>query len=119
MLHLSPHTNYYWYHGAADMRKSFDALSGLVQNHMQLNPLSGAVFIFMNKKKNQVKLLCWDGDGMSIYYKRLEKGVYELPVIEQGQSSLLIDYEKLQFILQGVMLSSIRKKKRFKPLIPA
>ena len=75
MLQLSNSVKYYWYNGAADMRKSFDALCGIVNQHMQLNILQGGVYIFVNKKRNQIKLLTWDGDGLAIYYKRLEKGV--------------------------------------------
>ena len=74
MLHLNSSTAYYWYNGAADMRKSFDALCGLVNQHCQANILQGGVYIFVNKKRNQIKLLTWEGDGLAIYYKRLEKG---------------------------------------------
>lgn len=113
MLQLSNSVNYYWYNGAADMRKSFDALCGIVNQHMQLNILQGGVYIFVNKKRNQIKLLTWEGDGLAIYYKRLEKGVYELPVINDGHQSASIDMVQLQLILQGIVLSSVRTKKRF------
>ena len=113
MLQLSNSVNYYWYNGAADMRKSFDALCGIVNQHMQLNILQGGVYIFVNKKRNQIKLLTWEGDGLAIYYKRLEKGVYELPVINAGHQSASIDVVQLQLILQGIVLSSVRTKKRF------
>jgi transposase len=114
MLQINPHIAYYWYHGAADMRKSFDGLSGLVHQQMQQRVLSGSVFIFMNRKRNQVKILTWEGDGLSIYYKRLEKGVYDLPVfIVSGTTCVQMDALQLQLILQGVILSSVRRKKRF------
>lgn len=113
MLQLSNSVKYYWYNGAADMRKSFDALCGIVNQHMQLNILQGGVYIFVNKKRNQIKLLTWDGDGLAIYYKRLEKGVYELPVINNNNPSASIDMVQLQLILQGIVLSSVRTKKRF------
>jgi transposase len=113
MLHLNSNTNYYWYNGAADMRKSFDALCGMVQQQMQQNILSGSVYIFMNRKRNQVKLLTWEGDGLSIYYKRLEKGVYELPVMNASTQTVSISSFQLQLILQGVILGSVRRKKRF------
>ncbi len=99
MLQLSSSVKYYWYNGAADMRKSFDALCGIVNQHMQLNILQGGVYIFVNKKRNQIKLLTWDGDGLAIYYKRLEKGGYELPVINTGHPSASIDVVQLQLIL--------------------
>ena len=73
----------------------------------------GGVYIFVNKKRNQIKLLTWEGDGLAIYYKRLEKGVYELPSIATGSSSATIDAVQLQLILQGIVLNSVRKMKRF------
>ena len=113
MLHLNSSTVYYWYNGAADMRKSFDALCGLVNQHCQANILHGGVYIFVNKKRNQIKLLTWEGDGLAIYYKRLEKGVYELPSIAANSGCASIDAVQLQLILQGIVLNSVRKKKRF------
>ena len=100
------------------MRKGFDSLSGLVSSHMQLSVLSGSVFIFLNKKHNQVKLLLWEGDGLSIYYKRLEKGTYELPAFDGKNESLSITAQQLQFILQGISLKSIRRRPRYQHLAP-
>jgi transposase len=113
MLHLNSSTAYYWYNGAADMRKGFDALCGIVQQHMHSNVLQGGVYIFVNRKRNQIKLLTWEGDGLAIYYKRLEKGVYELPSIISETNSATIDVLQLQLILQGIVLNSVRKKIRF------
>jgi len=113
MLHLNSSTTYYWYDGIADMRKGFDALCGLVQQHMQSNVLQGGVYIFVNRKRNQIKLLTWEGDGLAIYYKRLEKGVYELPSITPDSTSATIDALQLQLILQGIVLKSVQKKIRF------
>lgn len=95
------------------MRKGFDALCGIVQQHMHANILQGGVYIFVNRKRNQIKLLTWEGDGMAIYYKRLEKGVYELPSIASGNNSATINAVQLQLILQGIVLSSVKKKMRF------
>lgn len=95
------------------MRKGFDALCGLVSQHCSSSVLQGGVYIFVNKKRNQIKLLTWEGDGLAIYYKRLEKGVYELPSIALGSGSATIDAVQLQLILQGIVLNSVRKKKRF------
>jgi len=95
------------------MRKGFDALCGTVQQYMNSNVLQGGVYIFINRKRNQVKLLTWEGDGLAIYYKRLEKGVYELPVIAADNASAFIDALQLQLILQGIVLKSVQKKKRF------
>jgi transposase len=113
MLHLSPASNYYLYRGNTDMRKGFDSLSGLVSSQMQLNVLTGSVFIFLNKKHNQVKLLLWEGDGFALYYKRLEKGTYELPAGDDKNGSMSISSEQLQLILQGISLKSVRRRKRY------
>ena len=113
MLHLNSSTAYYWYNGAADMRKGFDALCGIVLQHLHSNVLQGGVYIFANRKRNQIKLLTWEGDGLAIYYKRLEKGVYELPSITSENKSAAIDAIQLQLILQGIVLNSVRRKIRF------
>ena len=93
------------------MRKGFDSLSGLVSSQMQLNVLSGSVFIFVNKKHNQVKLLLWEGDGFAMYYKRLEKGTYEIP--DGKNASLSLSSQQLQLILEGISLKSVRRRKRY------
>lgn len=113
MLHLSASCKYYLHREPTDMRKGFDSLCGSVSNQLQMNALSGAVFIFINKKHNQVKLLLWEGDGFAVYYKRLEKGTYEVPVITGHDKGIAITHEALQYILQGVSLSSVRKRKRY------
>jgi transposase len=95
------------------MRKGFDSLSGIVLQQMRMNALSGDVFIFFNKKRNQVKLLLWEHDGFSLYYKRLEKGTYELPAIDTKSNSINISAQQLQLILQGISLKSVRKRKRY------
>lgn len=116
MLHLSASCSYYLYRGDTDMRKGFDSLSGIVASQMQGNPLSGSVFIFFNKKHNQVKLLLFEGDGYALYHKRLEQGTYELPLCDAATVSLLISNQQLQLILQGISLKSVRRRKRYQHL---
>lgn len=91
------------------MRKGFDGLSGLVRDGLLHNPLSGDVFIFFNKRRTQVKLLLWEGDGFSIYHKRLERGTYELPL----PTSRELRSDELMLILQGISLKSVHRRKRF------
>jgi len=114
MLHLSASCTYYVYTGHADMRKSFDGLCGMIKSQTSLNALGGAVFIFMNRRRTQVKLLLWEGDGFAIYYKRLEQGTYELPVISGSSTTVALDALQLQFILQGVSLKRIVYRTRLK-----
>jgi transposase len=111
MLHLSAACHYYLYTGTTDMRKGFDSLCGIVTSQMNQNALSGAVFIFFNKKHNQLKLLLWEGDGFALYHKRLEQGTYELPAAGNKSDSTSISSEQL--ILQGISLKSICKRKRY------
>ena len=96
------------------MRKGFNSLCGIITSQMQLDALSGAIFIFINKRRNQIKLLYWEGDGLSLYYKRLERGTYELPVCDAGNSAVAVSHQHLQFILQGVEFEKIAYRKRYK-----
>jgi len=79
MFSLSSSLRYYLYSHPTDMRKSFDSLCHLVSTVMMRNPLSGEVFIFINRPRNRMKLLRWDNGGFVLYYKRLESGTFELP----------------------------------------
>ena len=66
------------YSGAVDLRRGFDGLSALVQEAFPGELLSGALFIFVNRRRNRMKVLCWDGDGLALYYKRLEQGTFRV-----------------------------------------
>lgn len=98
------------------MRKGFDSLSGIVSSKMNKDAISGAVFIFLNKKRNGVKLLLWEGDGFALYHKRLERGTYELPPFDGNSDSLSLTNEQLQLLLQGISLKSVRRRKRYQHL---
>jgi transposase len=117
MLHIGSSYQYFLYTGNTDMRKGFDSLCGIVSSQMQLNALNGAVYIFINKKGNQVKLLLWEGDGLSLYHKRLEGGTYERPLIKENEPACLIAPQQLHFILQGVALQKIQYRKRYKKIV--
>ena len=113
MLHLSAQCRYYLYQGNCDMRKGFDSLSGIVSSLMQLDATSGAVFIFLNRRRNQVKLLYFEGDGFSLYHKRLEKGTYERPSTGSDAASAVLTSQQLLFILQGVSLKAVQLRARY------
>jgi transposase len=113
MLHLSPAVPYFLYAQPADMRKGFDSLSGIVSSQMQRKVLDGSVFIFLNRARTHIKLLQWDGDGFALFYKRLERGTYELPAFDHQTISATLSYQQLQFMLQGVSLKKIEYRKRY------
>jgi len=113
MLHLSRQTNYWLYHVETDMRKGFDSLHGIIKNELRKEIFEGDIFIFINKRRNQIKLLHWEGDGLSMYYKRLEKGTYEIPEKTESTGSIQMNAEQLQYILSGIVLDSIKKRKRY------
>jgi transposase len=97
----------------ADLRKSFDGLAALVEQWLGADPLSGHVFVFRNKAADRVKLLVWDEDGYVIYYKRLEAGTFRFP-IARDQASVAIRAADLLMLLDGVDLSSVRRRHRYR-----
>jgi transposase len=113
MFSISKAYRYFMYSKRADMRKGFNGLCGLVRNEFLQNPLSGDVFIFINRPRNRIKLLHWQGDGFAIYYKRLEKGTYEMPEIKTDSASIELDAQQLLLIMEGISLLSLKKRRRY------
>jgi len=99
VLHLSSSCQYFLYRQPVKLRKSFDGLAGIVQNELKADPLGGSIFIFLNRRRNQVKLLLWEGDGFSLYHKRLEKGSYELPAGSTEQPAVTIEADIMMKLL--------------------
>lgn len=95
------------------MRKGFDSLCGIVREEFKMNPLSGDVFIFLSRTRTRIKFLHWQGDGFAIYFKRLEKGTFEMPSDFQGSSTLLVSCSQLHLIMDGILLSSVKKRTRY------
>jgi len=96
-----------------DMRKSFDGLQTLVGQVFELDPLDGHLFLFVNRRRDRVKILWWDRDGLALYYKRLEAGTYELPAVGDGIEGVEIDATALALLLSGVELRSAKRRKRY------
>ena len=101
-----------------DMRKSFDSLAGLVQQHLGLDPLSGDLFVFRSKRGDRLKLLYWDSDGLAIWYKRLEEGTFRLPATDgtrsqTGEHGLLLRPAELAMLLDGIDLEGVQRQKRY------
>lgn len=113
MLALSSACRYYFYRGITDFRCGFDALSGLVRSELGQDPTLGDIFIFLNRKRSQIKLLHFEGDGFAMYHKRLETGTYELPDANNDEKHLAMSSEELMLILNGIQLKSIKRRQRF------
>ena len=106
-----------------DMRKSFDSLTGLVQQQLGQEPLSGDLFVFRSKRGDRVKLLYWLGDGLAIWYRRLEEGTFTFPKSAGaaglswsqavGTQGLEIRATDLALLLDGVDLASVKRQKRY------
>lgn len=108
MLSFPPTVQVYVAREPVDMRKSYDGLSGCVEQILDADPLSGHLFVFFNRRRNQVKILVWDRTGYCIYCKRLELGKFTVP----GENSI-IDFPRLLLVLEGIDLSQSRQRKRF------
>jgi transposase len=103
----------------ADMRKSFDGLSGMVHEFLGQDPLSGHLFLFFNKRRDRAKILLWDRDGLLLVYKRLEAGTFQsldpTSRTEQlsGSAGLELSVTDLTLILSGIDLTTARRRKRY------
>ena len=100
MLSLSANTRIFIAAGATDMRKGFDGLQGLVLSVLEQDPLSGHLFLFVNRRRDKLKILYWDGDGLAIWYRRLEQGTFQLPQLGADQTSAEIRSEELMNVGQ-------------------
>jgi len=113
MFAISSGSRFYLYTAATDMRRGFDGLAGLVRQHLKADPLSGDVFIFINRARDRIKLLVWDRTGYWVMYKRLEGGRFHLPAAKEDAVSRALLYEEVVMLLEGIELTSIRRRKRF------
>ena len=97
-----------------DCRRSFDGLCAMVTQQMQLDPLSGHLFIFRNRSGERLKILYWDRDGLAVWYKRLEQGCFRLPTTALGPAANLeISAADLAMLLEGVDLDSATRHRRY------
>ena len=113
MLSLAADTRIFVAAGPTDMRKGFDGLQGLITGVLEQDPLSGHLFLFVNRRRDKLKILYWDGDGLAIWYRRLEQGTFQMPTISEDQTSAEIRSEELTMLLRGIDLPSAKRRKRF------
>ena len=100
MIALPPGSSIWMAAGITDLRRGFTGLSALVQTTLQQNPFAGHVFVFRGRRGDLVKLLWWDGDGLCLFAKRLERGRFVWPRAESGTVSLT--RAQLSMLLEGI-----------------
>jgi transposase len=111
MFSLSSSHRYLLYSQPCDMRKSFDALCGVVRSAMDRDPLSGDVFVFLNRNRTHLKLLHWEDGGLVLYYKRLEKGTFAPPA---GMAeSRPVSWAQLVLMVEGITIKKSTQKPRW------
>ena len=98
---------------STDLRKSFDGLSGLVQECFGQELLTGHLFLFLNRRRDRIKILYFDRDGLAIWYKRLEAGTFQLPR-EVPADGVELQPAQLAMLLSGIDLHTARQRKRFR-----
>ncbi len=114
MLSLASGVKIFVYTQATDMRKGFNGLSGIVRSEFQADPTDGSLFIFINRRRDRMKLLHFDGGGFWLYYRLLEAGTFEELKPKDDSCRLQIDATQLSMLLSGVSLvRSDRRRKRF------
>lgn len=112
MLSFSSRQRYFLYRGVTDMRKGYNGLCGLVRQHIEHELMSGDVFIFLNRRRDRIKLLMWDATGFAVWYKVLERGTFELPAGDKN--SVELSWSALVMLLEGIELKSVKKRKRYR-----
>ncbi len=105
---------------ATDLRKGFDGLAAATQEVIGEDPLSGHLFVFFNRRRNRVKALLWDRTGLCIWYKRIEKGRFQLAALDAHRRGRRAEIEaaELMLILEGITLQGARRQPRFVPRRP-
>lgn len=116
MFLLSPQTKVFLARQVTDMRKSFRGLLVLTEAVLSQDPASGHLFVFVNRRRDLLKILHWDGGGYWIWYRRLERGTFQLPGAEAGdtQAGLELTPAQLSLILEGIDLRSVRQRLRYR-----
>jgi transposase len=115
MIALSPQIRVFLYRRPTDMRKSFHGLLALTEAELKQDPLSGSLFVFVNHRRDRIKILYWGEIGFCIWYQQLQQGTYQLPRHESLDEvdTLEVTRAQLSLILDGIDLTSVRQRRRF------
>jgi transposase len=113
MLNLAHNARIFLHVPPTDLRKSFDGLGGLVRSAFGGDPRDGSWYLFFNRRRDRVKVLYWDRDGLALWYKRLESGTFESLRAVGDTATRELDVTQLTLLLSGVTLESAQRRKRF------
>jgi transposase len=111
---LSAATRIYLAPGATDMRKGFNGLYGLVRDRLECDPLSGHLFLFSNAQRNRLKILFWDGSGLWVCAKRIEKGRVHWPEADRAQNKIVLNHEEFAMLLGGIDLAQTQRRRWYR-----
>ena len=114
MFGLGLATRIYLAAGPTDMRKSFEGLYGLARDRLLCEPRSGHVFVFSNARRNRLKLLFWDGSGLWVCAKRLERGRFRWPEAAGRAEKVVLTHEELTLLLGGIDLTQTRRREWYR-----
>jgi len=95
------------------MRKGFDGLCGLVHIELGRRPEGGEVFIFVNRQRDKIKMLHWEQGGFVLYYKRLERGTFELPRVSSQGKTCQISWSSLMLMVEGISIEKYKQRRRY------
>ncbi len=93
-----------------DLRWSFDRLAGVVESRIGRTPRSSALFVFFGKHRTALKILFYDGTGLCLFYKRLDRGVFRLPEPPPGAESMVVEERVLDELLDGIVLDERKSR---------
>jgi transposase len=98
----------YFATGLVDLRNGIDGLRAVVEQTLKLNPDDGHLFVFIGKGKDKLKILFWDRNGYVIYFKRLERGRFQLPSVDERRTRVEMEAAQLAMLLDGIDLNAKR-----------
>lgn len=116
MFGFGPATRIYVASGATDMRKNFNGLYGLVRDHLGCDPESGHVFLFTNARRNRLKLLVYDGSGLWVCAKKLDRGCFRWPDADSTVKKIVLRHEELTLLLGGIDLTQTKPRRWYRTM---
>lgn len=119
MLTLPPSVKIYLAVEPVHMHRSYDGLSGAAREVFEQDPMSGHLFVFINRTRTQMKALYWDRGGYCVFGKRLERGRFKLPALRPGQRSVELEAVDLMLLLEGIELTGVTRRPRWTPQVRA